>query len=69
MEEKTHVVNLDFTLRSGRSGEVEFWRDNGDGTCTRIADGLTLTYARYDDLSTQQYPPVHRRSQHLRWDA
>jgi hypothetical protein len=69
MEEKPHTVSLEFALRSGRSGAIEFWRDNGDGTCTRLADGLTLTYERYDDLPARRYLPLRRHQGRLKWDA
>jgi hypothetical protein len=69
MEEKTHFVNLEFALRSGRSNAIEFWRDNGDGTCTRLVDGLTLTYERYDDLPARRNLPLRRYQGRLKWDA
>ncbi len=69
MEEKTLFVNLEFVLRSGRSGEIEFWQDNGDGTCTRLADGLTLTYEHYDELPARQHLPLRRYQGRLKWDA
>ncbi len=53
-------VNIDFTLRSGRAGSIEFWRSNHDGTVTRVRDGLTLSTDRYAAL-----PPKPRRIQPL----
>ncbi|MBI5959158.1 MAG: hypothetical protein HY866_10510 [Chloroflexi bacterium] len=55
MDTQTRIVNLEFALRSGRGGKIEFWRDNGNGTCTRISDGLTLTYEKYDALTPKVY--------------
>ena len=69
MEEKTHFVNLEFAVRSGRANVIEFWQDNGDGTCTRLADGLTLTYERYDDLPSRRNLPPRRYRGRLKWDA
>jgi hypothetical protein len=69
MQEKPHQFNFEFALRSGRSGGIEFWRDNGDGTCTRLADGLTLTYERYDDLPARRHLPFKRYQGRLKWDA
>ena len=50
MDKQSRNVNLDFLLRSGRARRIEFWHNNGDGTCTRLSDGLTLTYEKYDAL-------------------
>ncbi|NDJ75119.1 MAG: hypothetical protein GYB65_02580 [Chloroflexi bacterium] len=43
-------VNWDTIMRSRRAAGIEFWRDNGNGTCTRLSDGLTLGYRDYDVL-------------------
>lgn len=40
-------IEQHFLFRSGRAGKIEHWRDNGDGTITRLSDGLTLTKAQY----------------------
>jgi hypothetical protein len=69
MEDKTRIINLEFALRSGRAGQIEFWKDNGDGTCTRLADGLTLTYARYDELPGKHQVALNRHRGRLQWDA
>ena len=53
-------VNIDFALRSGRAGGIEFWRTNHDGTVTRVRDGLTLSTTRYTTL-----PPKPRHIQPL----
>jgi hypothetical protein len=51
MEDKQpRNVNFDEWLKSRQSSQIEFWRDNGDNTCTRISDGLTLTYEEYEAL-------------------
>jgi hypothetical protein len=55
MNPQVRIVNLEFALRSGRGGKIEFWRDNGNGTCTRIRDGLTLTYEKYDALMPKAF--------------
>jgi hypothetical protein len=68
MQQKMHIINLEFALRSGREGRIEFWRNNGDGTCTRIADGLTLTHARYDELPGKPQLSLRRYADRLRWD-
>jgi hypothetical protein len=59
MSTEPRIVNLEFALRSGRAGKIEFWRDNQNGTCTRISDGLTLTYEKYDALlpKKSEYQP------------
>jgi hypothetical protein len=69
MEEKTRFVNLEFALKSGRAGHIEFWEDNGDGTCTRVSDGLTLTYERYEELPAARPLLLRRYQGRLRWDA
>jgi len=62
MSTEPRIINLEFALRSGRAGRIEFWRDNQNGTCTRISDGLTLTYDKYDALLPKkaEYPSRHR---------
>ncbi len=52
-------VNFDVVLKNRQESKIEFWRNNGDGTCTRLSDGLTLTLAEYNDL------PGHNA--HLPW--
>jgi hypothetical protein len=47
----TQNVNLDWMLK--RHQRPEFWRNNGDGTCTRLSDGLTLTEDEYTNLLVQ----------------
>ncbi len=63
------IVNLDFALKTGRERGIEFWHDNGDGTCTRVQDGLTLTYERYDTLSNTHYRATRQSLTRLHWDA
>jgi hypothetical protein len=46
-------VNLDVLVKARRAPQIEFWHDNGDGTCTRLADGLTLDCADYDRLPVE----------------
>ena len=67
--EESRIINLEFALRSGRGDKIEFWQDNGDGTCTRLADGLTLTYARYDELPANRHLTLRRYQGRLQWDA
>jgi len=43
-------VNLDILLHPRRPARIEFWRNNGDGTCTRLSDGLTVTLEEYNRL-------------------
>lgn len=69
-QQETRFIHLDLALKTGRDSGIEFWHDNGDGTCTRVEDGLTLSYERYNALE-----PPHRYQreirQHrarLRWD-
>jgi hypothetical protein len=69
MQEKMRIINLEFALRSGRAGRIEFWQNNGNGTCTRVSDGLTLTHARYDDLPGRPYLALRRYRGRLQWDA
>lgn len=63
--EPRRIINLDFALRSGRGGRIEFWHDNGDGTCTRLSDGLTLTYEKYDELLPRAYDYRFNRERRL----
>jgi hypothetical protein len=68
----TRFVNLDMTLKTGRDSGIEFWRDNGDGTCTRVDDGLTLSYERYDALPGKQSTlirAIRQQRKRLHWDA
>jgi hypothetical protein len=52
MSSQPRNVNLDMLFKS--RPKIEFWRDNGDGTCTRLADGLTLSYGEYRLLLPDQ---------------
>ncbi len=47
MMTQTHSIEQHFLFRSGRAGKIEQWRENGDGTITRLSDRLTLTSAQY----------------------
>lgn len=47
-------MNGCFALRTGPARSLEFWRDNGDGTVTRLSDNLTLTSRRYDVLAARR---------------
>lgn len=66
--QETRLVNFDFALKTGRDGAIEFWRDNGNGTCTRLADGLTLTYDYYDELPTNHQIAIRQSRARLQWD-
>ncbi|HEX3051753.1 MAG TPA: hypothetical protein VHP83_13930 [Aggregatilineaceae bacterium] len=43
-------VNFDVVLKNRQQSKIEFWRNNGDGTCTRLSDELTVTLAEYNTL-------------------
>ncbi len=68
MATQLRLVNFQLALRSGRAGHLEFWRDNGDGTCTRLADGLTLTYEKYDRLPGRRQRALRQQHRQLVWD-
>lgn len=65
---ESRIVNFDFALKTGRDGTIEFWHDNGDGTCTRVSDGLTLTYRFYDELPARHQIAIRQSHARLRWD-
>ncbi len=46
----THSIEQHFLFRSGRAGKIEQWKDNGDGTITRLNDDLMLTKTQYRAL-------------------
>jgi hypothetical protein len=50
MSTESLIVNIDLLLKPRRSPRIEFWNNNGDGTCTRLADGLILTFEQYNQL-------------------
>ncbi|MBN1200579.1 MAG: hypothetical protein JXJ20_01865 [Anaerolineae bacterium] len=54
MSIQSRNVNLDYLLNLRRSTRIEFWQNNGDGTTTRLSDGLTLTAEEYNDLPGRQ---------------
>jgi hypothetical protein len=58
MSAQPQNVNLDKLLKTARL--PEFWRNNGNGTCTRLSDGLTVTDAEYNRLPAQM-DVYHRR--------
>ena len=69
MEEKNRIINLEWALRSERAGQIEFWQNNGDGTCTRVSDGVTLTCDRYDEIAASRPLARLRVRGRLPWDA
>jgi hypothetical protein len=50
------AVNFDVLLKDRQPSRIEFWHDNGDGTCTRLSDGLTLPQAQ---IIQNDWPPAH----------
>lgn len=58
MAAQQRSVNMDFLFKAYRPPRIEFWRKNDDGTCTRLADGLTLSTEDYDRLPVDA--PPHR---------
>jgi hypothetical protein len=65
MEDKTRAINLEFTLRMGRAHPIEFWQDNGNGTCTRLSDGMTLDAEQVGTLPGRN--PLSLRRRDSRW--
>lgn len=57
MDTQSLNVNIDVLLKPRRSPRIEFWHNNGDGTCTRLADGLRLTVDQYDRLPGKHEEP------------
>ncbi|MBN1678661.1 MAG: hypothetical protein JW966_00120 [Anaerolineae bacterium] len=55
MSAQPRNVNIENLFQPGRAARIEFWQDNGDGTCTRLHDGLTLTYVEYSLLPDKHF--------------
>jgi len=68
MAAQVRTINFQLALRSGRTGTIEFWHDNGNGTCTRLSDGLTLTYTRYDRLPGRRQRALRQQHRQLVWE-
>lgn len=56
MSTEPRNVTIDLLLKSRHAHRIEFWHDNGNGTCTRLADGLTLSQPQIDALYTHTRP-------------
>ena len=68
MATQARLISFQLALRSGRAGTLEFWHDNGNGTVTRLADGLTLTYEKYDRLPGRRQRALRQQHRQLVWD-
>lgn len=68
MASQAGTIRFELTLRSGRAGALEVWHDNGNGTVTRLADGLTLTYGNYDRLPGRRQRALRQQTRQLVWD-